>query len=448
MKILIIGTGYVGLVTGVSFSEMGHDVSCLDIDENKISKLKKGSSPIYEPGLEEMIQRNLKANRLHFTTSYEETVPYCDICFLALPTPSNEDGSCDVQYVLKASKHLSKYLQGHTTIVSKSTVPVGTCFAIKKLIEEEIQKHQSEATIDIVSNPEFLKEGSAVTDSMRPDRIVIGTENQRSEKVMREAYAPFMLNHEKIIAMDILSSEMTKYAANAMLATRISFMNEMAEICTRVGANINNIRKGIGSDSRIGTSFLYAGVGYGGSCFPKDIRALKATAKQYGVQPLLLEAVESINERQKQLLSQSVSKYFTDLGGIKGKTIAVWGLAFKPDTDDMREAPSLNFIKQLHDQGAHIRVFDPVSMENAKNLLKDLVNITYCKDESEAAKGANGIALLTEWKQFRTIDFAPIKQEMIHKAFFDGRNQYNPDEMKNNGFDYFGIGLGKNKRDQ
>ncbi len=441
MRILIVGSGYVGLVTGACLAEMGHIVTCLDIDKAKIEDLKKGKSPIYEPGLEELIIHNIKGKRLFFTTDYAKSVATSLVCFLAVPSPSSEDGSCDISFVEKAAKSIAQHMSDYRVIVNKSTVPVGTAEHVKKIIESKLKERGVHIPFDVVSNPEFLKEGCAISDCMKPDRIVIGSISPKAVRLMREVYAPFILNHDKILEMDLASAEMTKYAANAMLATRISFMNEIAEICKKVGANINEVRKGIGSDSRIGYSFLYAGIGYGGSCFPKDVRALASTARQAGCEPLLLDAVETINNQQKKRLFEKMKHYFSPMGGLKGKVIALWGLAFKPDTDDMREAPSLTLIKHLQKEGAILRLFDPVSMAKAKDLLKNQKNIVFCKDEFDAAKGAHGIALITEWKQFRHIDFSPILKEMKGSVFFDGRNQYKPLEMHEKGFDYIGIGM-------
>lgn len=441
MLILMVGTGYVGLVTGACFAEMGHTVVCLDIDRGKIEKLQQGMIPIYEPGLEEIVKRNVQQKRLQFTTDYASAVIASDVCFLAVPTPSREDGSCDISYILAAAKEVARHMDHSMIIVNKSTVPVGTAAQVSALIQEELKLRGEKFSFDVVSNPEFLKEGAAVQDCLKPDRIIIGADNPIAAAVLKDIYAPYMINHDRIFVMDTLSAEMTKYAANAMLATRISFMNEMAEICKKVGANINEVRKGIGSDSRIGYSFLYPGVGYGGSCFPKDIRALIAKAKDFGVKASLLEAVEEVNNRQKKALCRAIFRYFDSKGGVKGKTIAVWGLSFKPDTDDMREAPSLTFIQELLAQGAKLRVFDPIAMPNAKKALPNEAELTWCESEFDAAKGADGIALLTEWKQFRLVDFKPIRNQMKGIAFFDGRNQYKPLDMKNKGFDYMGIGV-------
>lgn len=441
MQILMVGTGYVGLVTGACFAEMGHSVICLDIDPEKIDLLKKGSIPIYEPGLDEIVKRNLAQKRIHFTTNYENAVQKSDVCFLAVPTPSNEDGSCDIRYIESAAREVGKYLNGYKTIVNKSTVPVGTAHFVKKVIQDELKKKKALFGFDVVSNPEFLKEGAAVQDCLKPDRIVIGTDSQKATELLKQVYAPFMVSHDKIIFTDILSAEMTKYAANAMLAARISFMNEIAQVCKNVGANVNEVRKGIGSDTRIGYSFLYPGVGYGGSCFPKDVRALISTAEKAGCRPKLLSAIEEVNNEQKKQLGKRLLEYFQSRGGLKGKTIAVWGLSFKPDTDDMREAPSLIFIHDVLREGGSVRLFDPVAMKNAKKMLGENPQIAWCKDEFDAAKEADAIALLTEWKQFRLVDFNLIKPKMKGLAFFDGRNQYKPQEMKNKGFDYLAIGI-------
>lgn len=441
MIISIIGTGYVGLVTGSSFSEMGYEVICLDIDEGKINNLKRGKIPIYEPGLEEIVKRNVRAKRLTFTSNYEHALKKATICFLALPSPSREDGSCNLQYIEEAAINIAPLIKNYLLIVNKSTVPPGTTKQIRKLI----LSHNPKANFDVVSNPEFLKEGSAISDCMKPDRIIIGSDSEKATAILKELYAPFNLNHERIIEMDPISAEMTKYAANAMLASRISFMNEMAEICKRSGANINEIRKGIGSDSRIGHNFLYAGIGYGGSCFPKDIKALIHTSRTLGYEPELLRAIESINLRQKELLVKYIINHFKE---VRGKTIAIWGLAFKPDTDDIREAPSLKIIELLLKEGAILKLFDPMAMNNAKKIVKEHPNIFWCKDEFEAAKNADAIALITEWKQFRLINFKPIIKSMKSLIFFDGRNQYKPQEMQKLGFKYIGIGIPSERSDR
>ncbi len=441
MHLTIIGTGYVGLITGACFAEMGHTVMCLDIDRQKIENLNKGIIPIYEPGLEEMVMRNMNGRRLYFSTDYSEAVCFGKVCFIAVPTPSREDGSCETKYVEAAARQIAVCMKEDLIIVNKSTVPVGTAARVRQIIQNELSIKGSSLSFDVASNPEFLKEGAAIQDCLKPDRIVIGAGTLKTAETLREIYSPFIMNHDKILFMDIPSAEMTKYASNAMLATRISFMNEIAEICKSVGANINEVRKGIGSDSRIGYSFLYAGAGYGGSCFPKDIRALIAKAKEAGGEARLLKAVDEVNNRQKKVLSQKIMQYFNKRGGINNKTIAVWGLSFKPDTDDMREAPSLVFIDDLLKQGAKLRLFDPIAMPNARNLLKDRTNLVWCTDEFDAVQGADAIALLTEWKQFRLVDLTPVRKNMRGIAFFDGRNQYKPLEMKLKGFDYISIGI-------
>jgi UDPglucose 6-dehydrogenase len=428
----MIGTGYVGLVTGACLAEMGHHVICLDIDADKIAALQKGLVPIYEPGLEELVKRNIAAGRLTFTTDYKHGVQNSTVCFIAVPTPSTEDGSCNLSYVLQAARSIAEVMTTPLLIVTKSTVPVGTSQKIRQTVEQ-----CTSISFDVVANPEFLKEGAAVSDCMKPDRIILGVESPEAAQIMKEIYAAFTINHDRILIMDTASAEMTKYVANAMLATRISFMNEMAGLCEKLGANIQNVRVGIGSDHRIGYDFLYAGAGYGGSCFPKDIRALQAMAREANFDAPLLQAIDTINERQKQLLAKKIKTYF---GSVSKKTIAVWGLAFKPDTDDLREAPALKLIEELLTQGAHVRLFDPIAMSKAQKLL-DHPSITWCRDEYHAAEGSDGIALVTEWKQFRFVNLDTIAKTMQGKAFFDGRNQYKKDEMKAKGFHYFGIGI-------
>ncbi len=440
MKILVIGTGYVGLVTGACFAEMGHLVMCLDIDKEKIEALKRGIIPIFEPGLEEIVKRGTQGERLFFTTDYTVGVEFADLCFIAVSTPTSADGSADLSYVKQAACEIGERMSRPKIIVNKSTVPVGTADMVRETIEASLAKRKKSFSFDVVSNPEFLKEGDAINDFMKPDRIVIGTKNKESEEVMKELYAPFNLNHERLLLMDTLSAEMTKYAANAMLASRISFMNEMALICEEVGADINAIRKGIGSDKRIGYDFLYAGCGYGGSCFPKDIKALRATAHQNHVSAPLLEAIDAVNEKQKHVIGGKIKRYFASRGGLKGKTVAIWGLSFKPGTDDMREAPSLTLLRTLIEEGANVRLFDPIAMKKAKTIIKKSPQITFCQDEFAAATGASAIALMTEWKQFRFLDFRKVLSQMSDKGFFDGRNQYVPLEMAELGFDYFSIG--------
>ncbi len=438
MRLLIIGTGYVGLVTGACFAEMGHHVICLDIDQTKIAQLKEGIIPIFEPGLEEMVKRNRESGRLTFSDDYKASVALSTVCFIAVSTPSGEDGSCDLSCVLNAAAQIAAYMPDYRLIVNKSTVPVGTAKQVEATIQQILEERNADIPFDIVSNPEFLKEGSAVSDCMKPDRIILGANSPRALAIMKQIYAAFTHNHDRIIEMDVVSAEMTKYAANAMLATRISFMNELAGLCEKLGANINQVRIGIGSDMRIGYHFLYAGVGYGGSCFPKDIRALKAMADAADYPTPLLEAVDCVNRRQLLILSRKLSVYFGDLNN---KTIAIWGLSFKPNTDDIREAPALFLIQDLLSKGARLRLFDPVSMENARRTLKDHPLIQWCCNEYEAAHGADAIALVTEWRQFRFVDFEEILKRMQNKAFFDGRNQYKHQEMRAKGFDYFGIGV-------
>ncbi len=441
MKILVVGTGYVGLVTGACFAEMGHRVICLDIDQEKIDKLKQGSVPIYEPGLEEIVKRNTEQGRLEFTTDYSYGVMNALFCFIAVATPTGEDGAADITFVKRAAEQIAEQMDGYKVIVNKSTVPVGSARAVDQAITETLKAKGKSYQFDVVSNPEFLKEGDAVNDFMKPDRIIIGTENPRVAALMEELYAPFNLNHDRILLMDPASAEMTKYAANAMLASRISFMNEVAGLCELLGANVTLVRKGIGADQRIGYSFLYAGAGFGGSCFPKDIKALRATARHHDYPTPLLDAVETVNVRQKELLGKKIESYFSEKGGLgPEKIIAIWGLSFKPGTDDLREAPSLVLIRHLLKQGMHLRLYDPVAMSKAKQLFKKSPQIVWCKNEFEAAEGVDAIALLTEWKQFRFADFSRILPKMRGRAFFDGRNQYHPQEMAALGFDYFSIG--------
>lgn len=440
MRILIIGSGYVGLVTASCFSEMGHTVTCLDIDHEKIEKLKQGIIPFFEPSLKEIVDRNVQAGRLHFTTSYAQGVSDSTACFIAVPTPSQEDGSCDLSYVHAAAKAIADHMDSYRLIVNKSTVPVGTADEVSKTIVAALAERDCAIPFDVVSNPEFLKEGSAVQDCMKPDRVILGTQTPQALDLMREIYSAFTLNHDRILTMDVRSAEMTKYAANAMLATRISFMNELAALCEKVGANINSVRVGIGSDARIGYQFLYAGIGYGGSCFRKDIQALRATADQVDIAMPILQAVESINKRQRQLFIKKILSHYTSQGGIKNKTLAIWGLSFKPDTDDMRDAPSLCIIQALLAEGARVRLYDPVTIPTARKQLPFSPQITYCSDEYEAAEKADGIILVTEWKQFRFVNFEKICSKLHQRVFFDGRNQYKDKEMHAKGFHYYGIG--------
>ncbi len=440
MKISVIGTGYVGLVTGACFSEMGNSVICVDIDEKKIQNLKKGTIPIYEPGLEKIVVENYKQNRLNFTTDIKEALQQTNICFIAVGTPMDEDGSADLKHVLEVAKNIGKYMIHHMYIIDKSTVPVGTADKVKKTIQNELDKRGSDLTFDVISNPEFLKEGDAVFDFMKPDRIVVGAENERAFSIMRELYAPFTHSHDRFIAMDVRSAEMTKYAANAMLATKISFMNEIANICERVGANVNHVRVGIGSDSRIGYSFIYPGCGYGGSCFPKDVQALIKTSKDFNYMPKLLSAVEEVNYAQKKVLSQKVLKRFK--GDLKGKVFGVWGLAFKPATDDMREASSITIINELTSRGALIKAYDPKAMKEAKNhYLKDNKSIEYKDSKYDVLNDSDALLLITEWKEFRSPDFDEIKKRLKNPIIFDGRNQYSNKRLKEQGFEYYEIGV-------
>lgn len=439
MEILIIGTGYVGLVTGTCFAEMGHNVICLDIDENKINNLKKGIVPFYEPGLEEIVKRNVTNKRLRFTTSYKEGISKSRISFIAVSTPQAEDESAELRYVDQAAKSIAEHLDSYHIVINKSTVPVGTAYRVRDTIQKRLEELGKDIEFDVASNPEFLKEGSAILDFMKPDRIVIGADNEKVGNTLRALYASFSINHDKILVMDIPSAELTKYASNAMLAARISFMNEIANICEEVGADVNKVRKAVGADKRLGYNFLYPGVGYGGSCFPKDIKAFRSTAKKKGCHTDILDAIETVNQRQKQLLAKKIDQYFK--ADLENKTIAIWGLSFKPDTDDMRQAPSLTLIKILHEQGVNLRLYDPIAIENAKLYLKGLENqITWCSSELEAADGADAVALVTEWRQFRFINFEEVLSKMKGRAFFDGRNQYQPQEMASLGFDYISIG--------
>lgn len=433
MKILVVGAGYVGLVTGTCFAEVGHEVTVLDIDEGKIKRLLKGEIPIYEPGLEEMVKRNLASRRLYFTLNYAEAVNRADFIFIAVDTPIGENGKANIQYVLNVAKGVAEVMKTQKIIVTKSTVPPGTSFKVRETIESI-----TSVPFHLVNNPEFLKEGNAVNDFMKPDRVVVGVESEEIGARMKELYAPFMLNHERFIVMDIVSSELTKYAANAMLATRISFMNEMARLCELLGADINRVRIGIGSDQRIGHAFLYAGAGFGGSCFPKDLQAIRALGQEVGCPTQLLDSVIEVNQQQKRVLPEKILQHFEN--NLEGKTIAVWGLSFKPYTDDMREAPSLVLIKELLAKGATLRLFDPIAMPNAMKLIADHPNLTFCKDEFDAALNADAIVLMTEWKQFRLVDRKAILKTMRGNAFFDGRNQYDPEEMIEDGFIYYSIG--------
>lgn len=440
MKILVIGTGYVGLVTGTCMAEMGHHVICLDINHHKIALLQGGDVPIYEPGLNEMIERNVSAGRLAFTTDYDSAVRDALVCFIAVDTPTGSNGEADLSNVCKVARSLGEHMPDYRIVVNKSTVPVGTAQEVRRIILETLAERNLSFGVDVVANPEFLKEGDAITDCMKPDRVIIGTDSKRAEEIMRTLYSAFTLSHDRIICMDIASAELTKYAANAMLATRISFMNELAGLCEELGADITQIRKGIGSDHRIGWSFLYAGSGFGGSCFPKDIRALQGQAHKAEYPMSLIAAVEQVNQRQKQVLGNKIVEYFSSRGGLRGKTIGVLGLAFKPNTDDVREAPARILIDQLLRAGASVRVYDPVAMDTAKAAFPFRDQVTWCQSELEVSQNADALALITEWKQFRFLDFHELLEAMHGNAFFDGRNQYKPSDMAQRGFDYISIG--------
>ena len=439
-KIVIVGVGYVGLVTGTCLAEMGNHVYCLDKNQEKITRLQQGDIPIYEPGLEEMVKRNQKAGRLRFTCDYDEALKEASICFLAVDTPVALDGSCDLRSIDAAAGQIGKSMNGDLLVVNKSTVPVGTVKRVRQKISSVLEERGCTYAFDVVSNPEFLKEGSAINDFMKPDRVVIGAENERAAQIMRDLYRPFMLGSDRLLIMDPQSAELTKYAANFMLALRISCMNWLSGLCEESGANILEVRKGIGSDKRIGNAFLWAGVGFGGSCFPKDISALKAMAKEANASLSLVEAVEEINTYQKELLGKKILRYFEERGGIEGKVIGILGLAFKPDTDDVRQAPSLTLIRQLLLRGIAVRLFDPVAMKNTKDILGPSSLISWCSNEMEVAYGADALALVTEWKQFRLLDFETLLSHMKGKAFFDGRNQYTPQDVAKFGFDYISIG--------
>ena len=435
MKITIIGTGYVGLVSGACFAEMGIDVTCVDIDNTKIAQLCSGIMPIYEPGLSELVVRNNTAGRLHFTTDLTMALATAEVVFIAVGTPEGEDGSADLHHILDVAHQIGRTLDHYTVVAIKSTVPVGTSKRVRNVIEEELAIRGIEVKFDMASNPEFLKEGAAIKDFMTPDRVVVGTESPTAQQLMEQLYLPFMLNNYRIIFTDIPSAEMIKYASNSMLATRISFMNDIANLCELVGADVNMVRKGVGSDSRIGSKFLYPGCGYGGSCFPKDIKALIHTAEQHGYSMDILKAVERVNERQKNVLFRKLYNYFK--GNLTTKVIAVWGLAFKPETDDIREAPSLVLIEKLIEAGCHVQVYDPVAMDSAKLVLGDQVK--YCFTMYEAVEGADAMMMLTEWKQFRLPSWATLAEKMRRRLIIDGRNIYNADDLENAGFTYLHI---------
>ncbi|MBN1496945.1 MAG: UDP-glucose/GDP-mannose dehydrogenase family protein [Spirochaetes bacterium] len=438
MKLSVIGTGYVGLVTGTCFADMGNDVWCIDIDETKIENLKKGILPIYEPGLEELVKRNHAEGRLRFTTNLNEGIDESEYAFIAVGTPSDEDGSADLQHVIEVARQIGRCMDNYLIIIDKSTVPVGTAEKVRQAVREELDKRgKGDVSFDVVSNPEFLKEGSAVEDFIRPDRVIIGTDNESAAERMRDLYSTFVRKGDRVMLMDIPSAELTKYAANAMLATRISFMNELAHLCEVTGADIESVRRGIGSDSRIGNAFLYGGIGYGGSCFPKDVKALIYTLRDYGFDAKILTAVEEVNRNQRTYFIDRVVRHVGE--NLTGKIFAVWGLAFKPQTDDMREAPSIDIINGLRDRGASFRAYDPIAIENARLIIGDR-NIEYVTNNYDALEGVDALLLLTEWHHFRKPDFEKMKDLMNEPVIFDGRNQYEPAKMKEMGFAYYSIG--------
>lgn len=439
MKIVVVGTGYVGLVTGTCFAEVGIDVICVDIDHNKIDNLNKGIIPIFEPGLEVLVSKNVTKGRLQFSTSLAQSIKGADVAFIAVGTPPGEDGSADLKYVIGVAKEIGQHMNSYGVIVTKSTVPVGTAQKVKAAIEGELKKRQLDVSFDVASNPEFLKEGAAIDDFLKPDRIVVGVSSVKAEEVMRKLYKPFLLNGHPIIFMDVPSAEMTKYAANSMLATKISFMNDIANLCEIVGADVNMVRKGIGSDARIGNKFIYPGIGYGGSCFPKDVKALIKTAAVNGYQMQILEAVEAVNDRQKSVLFEKLMNRFQ--GNIAGKTFALWGLSFKPNTDDMREAPSLVIIDKIIKAGGKVQAYDPIAMPETKHSIGDIIE--YCKTEYEALENADALMIVTEWADFRSPNFEKIKNSLLNPIVFDGRNIYDTKELNELGFEHYGIGTKK-----
>ena len=440
MKITVIGTGYVGLVTGACLSDVGIEVTCIDIDQKKIDGLKNGILPIYEPGLEEIVKRNYHKGRLNFSTDLGEAIEGSQAAFIAVGTPPGEDGSADLKYVLAVADQIGKTMTDYLVVITKSTVPVGTAEKVRHAVADTLALRDVDFGFDVASNPEFLKEGAAIDDFMKPDRIVVGVDSEDAQKVMDRLYRPFTLNGHPVIFMDIPSAEMTKYAANAMLATKISFMNDIANLCEKMGADVNQVRKGIGSDPRIGNKFIYPGIGYGGSCFPKDVKALARTGRENGHTMRILEAVEAVNDDQKSVLFNKINAYFG--GSLQGKTIAFWGLSFKPNTDDMREAPSVVLANLLLQAGAKVRAYDPVAMEEAKHDLGD--TITYCTNDMEAIQGADALALITEWTEFRVPNWEKVGQAMKTKVVFDGRNLYRREIVGEAGFDYYGIGMSEN----
>lgn len=438
MKLTLFGTGYVGLVTGTCFAEMGNDVLCIDIDADKVRALEKGEIPIFEPGLPDMVASNIANGRLRFSSDPEQGVEHGELLFIAVGTPSDEDGSADLQYVLNVAETIGAHMQEHKVIVDKSTVPVGTADLVSGRIQETLDKRGSKLTFDVVSNPEFLKEGAAVSDFMKPDRIIIGTSSERSTELLNQLYAPFNRNHDKVLHMDVRSAELTKYAANVMLATKISLMNEFANLAERLGADVDAVRRGIGSDPRIGSHFIYPGAGYGGSCFPKDVKALIHTADEVAYDATLIRSVEQVNQRQKQVLFDKLSKHFD--GQLKGRTFAIWGLAFKPNTDDMREAPSQVLLEALFAAGAKARAYDPEALDEARRIFGDQPALTLCSNRNDTLEKADALIIVTEWNEFRSPDFKALKAQLKHPVIVDGRNLYDPRTLVNNGFHYYAIG--------
>jgi len=436
MKIAVVGTGYVGLVSGTCFAETGITVTCVDIDKKKIENLKQGIIPIYEPGLENMVRNNVEKGRLFFSTSLEESLVDCEAVFIAVGTPPDEDGSADLKYVLAVAEEIGTYMENYLVIATKSTVPIKTAEKVRQRIADSLKKRDKKVEFDVASNPEFLKEGAAINDFLKPDRIVIGTDSKRAEKIMKRLYKPFTLNGHPIIFMDIASAEMTKYAANSMLATKISFMNDIANLCEVVGADVNMVRKGIGSDTRIGNKFIYPGAGYGGSCFPKDVKALIRTGDEYKRSLEILKAVELVNEKQKVVIPSKLREHYGKT--LRGKKIGLWGLSFKPHTDDMREAPSLRIIEELTREGVEIRAYDPVALEEARRILGD--KIKFCTDKYETLVDTDGLIVVTEWPEFRVLNYGVLKKLMQEKVIFDGRNIYDAEELKEHGFSYYSIG--------
>ena len=437
MKIVVVGTGYVGLVTGTCFAEVGIDVICVDIDQKKIENLNKGIIPIFEPGLEALVTKNVANGRLKFSFSLSQSIKGADVAFIAVGTPPGEDGSADLKYVIGVAQEIGQYMNSYGVIVTKSTVPVGTAEKVQSAIQQELEKRQLDIAFDVASNPEFLKEGAAIDDFLKPDRIVVGVSSVKAEEVMRKLYKPFLLNGHPIIFMDVPSAEMTKYAANSMLATKISFMNDIANLCEIVGADVNMVRKGIGSDARIGNKFIYPGIGYGGSCFPKDVKALIKTAASNGYQMQILEAVEAVNEKQKSVLFEKLMNRFQ--GNITGKTFALWGLSFKPNTDDMREAPSLVIIDKILNAGGKVKAYDPIAMAETQHSIGDIIE--YSKTEYDALENADALLIVTEWADFRAPNFEKIKNSLINPIVFDGRNIYDTKELNELGFEHYGIGI-------